>query len=321
MSLDLLENSRFIRSMNLPGEVKLVEVGPRDGLQNEPLAVSIANKTAFIDRLSSCGFKAIETGSLVSPRRIPQMADSETVYQQIIRRQGTDYIMLVANQKGLERAITCQLKNIAVFCAATDAFSLKNIHSTVNESMDIIGEICQQAKTHNIAVRGYISCVLGCPYQGKVDLHRICTLAETLYKFGCYEISLGDTIGVGTPGMVAELISATSRCVPADNIAVHFHDTYGQALANILAALQSGVSIIDCSVGGLGGCPYAPGASGNVASEDVVYMLNGLGVKNGIDLDALISTSWFIAKILQRPPTAKVTLALATTPTYKSKLI
>ena len=311
MSLSLSNTSKFILNLKLPSQVKLVEVGPRDGLQNQPIAVSIEDKAAFIDRLSNCGFTAIETGSLVSPKRVPQMADSENVFQQIHQHQGTEYIMLVANQQGLERAIASQAKHIAVFCAATDAFSLNNINCSVNESMDIIQSICRQAKANNLAIRGYISCVLGCPYQGEVDLDRICQLATTLYEYGCYEISLGDTIGVGTPGMVIELLAAVKQTIPADNIAVHFHDTYGQALANILAALQAGIHIIDCSIGGLGGCPYAPGASGNVASEDVVYMLNGLGIKTGIDLDKLLSTSWFIAERLQRQPTAKVPLAIA----------
>ena len=311
MSLEMLTDSRFIDSMNLPGQVKLVEVGPRDGLQNQALAISRTDKIAFIDQLSACGFRAIETGSLVSPRRVPQMAESDAVYQQIRHRPGTDYILLVANQKGLDRALACQLNNIAVFCAATDAFSLNNINCTVNESLEKIKSICQQAKVHDIAVRGYISCVLGCPYQGKVDLHRVCQLAERLYEFGCYEISLGDTIGVGTAGQVAELISALTLYVPAKQLAVHFHDTYGQALANILTALQSGIHVVDCSVSGLGGCPYAPGASGNVASEDVLYMLNGLGIETGINLNKLLSTSEFISKILKRQPSAKVTLALA----------
>jgi len=311
MSLTLATNTGFIQTMKLPNSVKLVEVGPRDGLQNQPMEVSIENKITFIDRLSNCGFTAIETGSLVSPKRIPQMAKSEIVYQQIHQREGTEYIMLVANQKGLDRAMACHAQHIAVFCAATDAFSLNNINCSVSESIEIIHSICQHAKANNIAVRGYISCVLGCPYQGDVDLNRICQLAATLYEYGCYEISLGDTIGVGTPGMVTELLTAVKQHVPTNCIAVHFHDTYGQALANIIVALQSGIHIVDCSVSGLGGCPYAPGASGNVASEDVLYMLNGLGIKTKIDLNKLLSTSWFIADILLRQPTAKVALAVA----------
>lgn len=311
MSLSLLKTSKYIHDMELPAAVKLVEVGPRDGLQNLPGTVSLEDKVALINRLSNCGFSAIETGSFVSPQRIPQMAESERVYQQIQPHQDIEYIMLVANERGLQRAITCQAKNIAVFCAATDAFSLKNINCTVSESLAKIKSICQQARAQNMSIRAYISCVLGCPYQGDVDLNRICQLAAALYAYGCYEIALGDTIGVGTPGRVMALLDAVKQAIPDGNIAVHFHDTYGQALANILAALQAGIRIVDCAIGGLGGCPYAPGAAGNVASEDVVYMLNGLGIKTGIDLDHLLATSWFIADRIQRYPTAKVALASA----------
>lgn len=311
MSLVLAENRNFIQAMNLPSKVKLVEVGPRDGLQNQAVTITVKNRVAFIDWLSASGFTAIESGSLVSPKYIPQMADSEIVYQQIQQQMGTEYILLVPNQKGFDRAIACRAKHIAVLCAASDAFSLNNINCSVNQSMETIQSICRQAQANNIAIRAYISCVLGCPYQGDVDLNRICQLAAKLYEYGCYEISLGDTIGVGTPGKVMELLAVVKQAVPVDSIAVHFHDTYGQALANILTALQSGIQIIDCSVGGLGGCPFAPGASGNVATEDVVYMLNGLGVKTGIDLEKLFSASWFIADILQRQPTAKVPLAIA----------
>lgn len=312
MSLDRAADTRFIDEMNLPNKVKIVEVGPRDGLQNHPASVSVDKRVALINRISDCGFTAIEVGSLVSPDKVPQMADSETVYEQIERRRGTDYIMLIANKKGLDRALACQVKNIAVFCAATDTFSLKNIDCTVDESLANIETLCKLARANNINVRGYVSCVLGCPYQGPVDLEQVCLLAERLYEFGCCEISLGDTIGVGTPGSVRELVTTVARRIPIEKIAVHFHDTYGQALANILAALQSGVTIVDSSVSGLGGCPFAAGATGNVASEDVVYMVNGLGIETGINLDRLVSTSWFIANILCRPPTAKVTQALAT---------
>ena len=312
MSLDRVSETRFIDEMNLPNKVKIVEVGPRDGLQNHPASISVDNKVALINRISDCGFTAIEVGSLVSPEKVPQMADSETVYKQIERHPGNDYIVLVPNKKGLDRALTCQVKNIAVFCAATDAFSLKNIDCTVDESLANIKTVCEFASANNINVRGYVSCVLGCPYQGSVDLEQVCRLAERLFEFGCYEISLGDTIGVGTPGRVRDLVTTAARRIPIEKIAVHFHDSYGQALANILAALQSGVAIVDSSVSGLGGCPFAAGASGNVASEDVVYMLNGLGIETGIDMDRLVSTSWFIADILRRPPTAKVAQALAT---------
>jgi hydroxymethylglutaryl-CoA lyase len=297
--------------MELPSQVKLVEVGPRDGLQNQPVTVSIAHRVELIERLAQCGFTAIETGSLVSPQRIPQMANSDIVYQQVHQQPKAEYIMLVANQQGLAKAISCQAKTIAVFCATTDAFSLNNINCPIDVSMASIQAIVNQAKEKNMAVRGYISCVLGCPFQGVVQIDKVCELAAKLYEYGCYEISLGDTIGVGTPRQVIELLSAVKKVIPTDTIAVHFHDTYGQALANIFAALQTGIHIIDSSVSGLGGCPFAPGASGNISSEDLVYMLNGLSIKTGVNLEGLIATSWFIADLLDRPPTAKVTLANA----------
>jgi len=297
--------------MELPSQVKLVEVGPRDGLQNQPVTVSITHRVELIERLAQCGFTAIETGSLVSPQRIPQMANSDIVYQQVHQQPKAEYIMLVANQRGLAKAISCQAKTIAVFCATTDAFSLNNINCPIDVSMASIQAIVNQAKEKNMAVRGYISCVLGCPFQGVVQIDKVCELAAKLYEYGCYEISLGDTIGVGTPRQVIELLSAVKKVIPTDTIAVHFHDTYGQALANIFAALQTGIHIIDSSVSGLGGCPFAPGASGNISSEDLVYMLNGLSIKTGVNLEELIATSWFIADLLDRPPTAKVTLANA----------
>lgn len=304
-----LVGAEFVETMELSKRVKIVEVAPRDGLQNQSASISVGNKIAFINRLSDCGFKAIEVGSLVSPILVPQMADSEKVFRQINNRQDTDYIMLVANEKGLEKAIDCRLKSIAVFCAATDAFSLKNVNCTVDESLLKIKFICKQALANGMTIRGYVSCVLGCPYQGKVDVQRVSRLAAELHDFGCQEIALGDTIGVGTPKSVTNLIAATAQHTPIDKISVHFHDTYGQALANILSALQAGISIVDSSVSGLGGCPFAPGTSGNVASEDVVYMLNGLGIETGIDLNCLVSTSWFIARILQCQPASKVSLA------------
>ena len=312
MSLTLNGDVAFVKTINLPKRVKIVEVAPRDGLQNQSGSISVSNKVAFINRLSDCGFKAMEVGSFVSPKLIPRMADSEKVFRQIEKHPSTAYIMLVANEKGLERAIDRRLKNIAVFCAATDAFSLKNINCTIDESLVKIKSICRQALANGMNIRAYVSCVLGCPYQGEVDVQRVSGLADDLYGLGCHEISLGDTIGVGTPGRVKDLIVGIARHIPIDKIAVHFHDTYGQALANILTALQSGVSIVDSSVSGLGGCPFAPNASGNVASEDVVYMLNGLGIETGINLNRLVSTSWFIADTLKRRPASKVALALRT---------
>ena len=310
MSVTLGVDAEFIETMGLPERVKVVEVGPRDGLQNQSGSISVDDKVALVNRLSECGFKAIEVGSFVSPKAVPQMADSEQVYRQIDKHRPTDYIMLVANEKGLKKAIDSRANNIAVFCAATDAFSLKNIRCTVEDSLIKIHSICEQALARGMTVRGYVSCVLGCPYQGEVDMQWVGELAAELYDFGCHEISLGDTIGVGTPGVVKNLIAAVAQHIPSDTIAVHFHDTYGQALANILSALQAGVSIVDSSVSGLGGCPFAPGASGNVASEDVVYMLNGLGIETGIDLNRLVATSWFIADVLQRQPASKVSMAL-----------
>ena len=296
--------------MQLPRQVKIVEVAPRDGLQNLPMIVDETTKVAFIDRLSSCGLSAIEVGSLVSSKQVPQMAGSEGVYQKIRSYNETEYILLLANLRGLQTAINKQVKNIAVFCAATDTFSEKNTHHNIKESLVLIKDICEQAIARNISIRGYISCAFGCPYEGSVDIQHVSQLAKTLYAFGCKEISLGDTIGVGTPGNVRDLILSTRESVPVDHLAVHFHDTYGQALANILTSLKSGITIIDSSAGGLGGCPFAPGASGNVATEDLVYMLNGLGIYSGINLPELVSASWFINQKLNRQPNSKVALAL-----------
>ena len=295
--------------MQLPSQVKLVEVGPRDGLQNQSAVISIKHRVAFIEHLANCGFIAIEAGSLVSPQRLPQMADSEIVYQSIHQQLNTQYIMLVANQKGLARAMACQAKTIAVFCAATDAFSLNNINCSVDESMETIQAIVHQAKTKNISVRGYISCVLGCPYQGDVPVASVVNLAAQMSEMGCYEISLGDTIGIGTPLQAKKMVETVAEKVPVSNLALHFHDTRGQALANIYACLELGVSVIDASVAGLGGCPYAQGASGNVATEDVVYMLHGMGIETGVDLEKLIEAGRFISNVFGRAPQSKVTCA------------
>ena len=309
MSLSKIDHKHFIKAMELPETVKVVEVGPRDGLQNQSQTISAENKITLINQLSHCGLTSIEVGSLVSPKLVPQMADGEAVYQGIEMNPTTQYLMLVANQQGLNRAINVGIQHIAVFCSATDAFSLNNINCTVEESLVTIQSICEQASDLGISVRAYISCVLGCPYQGDVDFGEIGKIAAQLYQFGCDEISLGDTIGVGTAGQVKALLLTVSDSVPVDRLAVHFHDTYGQALANILVALQSGVTIIDSSVSGLGGCPFAPGASGNVATEDVIYLLNGLGIETGVDLNKLISTSWFISHTLQRLPSSRSALA------------
>lgn len=310
MSTNQIQHHRYLEALSIPKQVKIVEVGPRDGLQNYFALLSVDFKTKLVNQLSACGFSAIEVGSLVSPQEIPQMADSDEVFQRIIKRSGTDYIMLVANLKGLQRAVDCHVKHIAVFCAATDAFSLKNVHGTVDESLSRIKVICKQAIAHGLSIRGYVSCVLGCPYQGTVALNEVVRLAASLYEFGCDEVSLGDTIGVGTPGMVYELIDGVSEYVPVCNLAVHFHDTYGQALPNIMVALQSGIQVIDSSVGGLGGCPFAPGASGNVASEDAIFMFNGLGINTDVDLPLLLETSRFLSDALNCKLPARVSQAM-----------
>lgn len=290
--------------------VKLVEVGPRDGLQNEPQSIPTATKVELIDRLSDTGLAVIEATAFVSPKWIPQMADHREVMRQITRRPGVSYPVLVPNLKGLEAAREADAHEVAVFAAASEAFSQKNINCSVNESMERFIPVIAAAQASNMRVRGYISCVLGCPYSGAVDPGQVAAIAERLYTAGCYEISLGDTIGVGTPGEARLLVDAVAEHVPRERIAVHFHDTYGQALANILAALESDVRVIDSSVAGLGGCPYAHGATGNVATEDVVYMLHGMGLKTGVDLDKLAETGWHICNALRRQPSSRVSLAM-----------
>ncbi len=297
--------------MGYPATVKMVEVGPRDGLQNEPGAVSTAAKVELIDRLGAAGVTAIEVGSFVSPKRVPQMADTADVVAGISRLDGVRYAALTPNMQGFEAAMAAGVNEVAVFAAATEAFSQKNLNCSMAESLDRFRPVCEAAKALSIPVRGYISCVLGCPYEGDVGPDAVAAVAVALTEMGCYEISLGDTIGVGTPAGVQALIAAVSKAVPMDRLAVHFHDTYGQALANILAALELGVGVIDSSVGGLGGCPYADGATGNVASEDVLYMLGGLGLETGIDLEALVAAGRFICGELGRPPASKVSMALS----------
>ncbi|MEN8259160.1 MAG: hydroxymethylglutaryl-CoA lyase [Pseudomonadota bacterium] len=295
--------------MNLPDEVKLVEVGPRDGLQNEPTPLPVEIKAEFIDRLSACGLPVIEAGSFVSAKWVPQMADSGEVLRRINRRPGTTYPVLVPNLRGLEDAAAAGAAHVAVVTAASETFCRKNTNCTVAESLARIEAVWAAAQANNISVRGYISCTLGCPYEGDVPPKRVAELAQALHRLGCREVSLGDTIGVGTPGRAQTMVEKVLGVIPAEAIAVHFHDTYGQALANILAALQVGVGIIDASAAGLGGCPYAPGAAGNVATEDVLYMLNGLGIKTGVDLDGVIDAGLFITEAFGRRPVSKVSLA------------
>ena len=297
--------------MRLPKRVKMVEVGARDGLQNEPRAVAAAVRIGLIDRLARAGLAVIEAGAFVSPKWVPQMADTAAVLAGIDRRPGVSYPVLVPNQKGFEAALAAGVEEIAVFGAASESFSKRNINCGIEESLARFRPICAAASSRGIRVRGYVSCVLGCPYEGDIAPAAVAAVAEKLHAMGCHEISLGDTIGVGTPGRAGAMIEAVAARVPREQLAVHLHDTYGQGLANILAALEHGVAVIDSSVAGLGGCPYAPGASGNVASEDVLYMLNGLGIETGVDLDRLAAAGKFICQALGRASSSKVATALA----------
>lgn len=292
--------------MIFPRQVKIVEVGPRDGLQNESSIISTAVKIEFINRLSECGFKTVETTSFVSPKWIPQLADHSEVMRGIKRAPTIHYPVLVPNMQGFENALATGVDEIAVFTAASETFTQKNINCSIAESFDRFAPILAKAKKQKIRVRGYISCALGCPYEGEIKLAVVANVAKKLFTMGCYEISLGDTIGVGTPGKIQKMIETVAKQVPIKYLAGHFHDTYGQALANILAALQLGITVFDSSVAGLGGCPYARGASGNVASEDVLYMLNGLGIETGIDLDKLIGVGTFICEQIGKPTRSKV---------------
>jgi hydroxymethylglutaryl-CoA lyase len=294
-----------------PARVRMVEVGPRDGLQNEPKTVPAAIKIGLIDRLGRAGLKVIEAGSFVSPKWVPQMADTAEVLAGVRKLPGVTYPVLVPNMKGFDAAKASKVEEIAVFGAASESFSQKNINCSIDESLDRFAPVCEAAKSAGIRVRGYVSCVLGCPYEGEIAPVKVAHVSQRLAALGCYEISLGDTIGVGTPAKAERMIEAVASVVPRDRLAVHFHDTYGQALANILAALEAGIATVDSSVAGLGGCPYAAGASGNVASEDVLYMLNGLGIESGVDLAALADSGAYICKELGRAPASKVAQALA----------
>lgn len=299
----------IVMESDFPTKVKVVEVGPRDGLQNE-VPVSLEHKVELINRLSKTGLSVIEAGSFVSPKWVPQMAGSSEIYQQIELVDGINYPALTPNMKGYEAARTAGVKEVAIFGAASEAFSQKNINCSIAESLARFEPIMTQAKQDGVKVRGYVSCVLGCPYEGDVSVEKVTEVAKTLYEMGCYEISLGDTIGVGTPEQAKAMVAEVSKVVPMDKLAVHFHDTYGQALANIYACLSLGVSVVDASVAGLGGCPYAKGASGNVASEDVVYMLNGLNIKHDIDLAKLAETGNWISEVIGRESNSKVAKAI-----------
>lgn len=292
----------------MPDEVNIVEVGPRDGLQNE-VAVPTAAKIELINALSKTGLKYIESASFVSPKWVPQMADSSAIMEQIERQPGITYSALTPNLKGLENALAVNTDEVAVFGAASEQFSQRNINCSIDESLERFRPVIAQAREANVRVRGYVSCVLGCPYQGDVPLKDVAHVAQQLINMGCYEVSLGDTIGVGTPLQAAEMVKAVLEVVPANQLALHFHNTYGQALANILACLELGVNTVDSAVAGLGGCPYAKGASGNVATEDVVYMLNGMGIKTGVDLNALVRAGADICQHLGHGPRSQVALA------------
>ncbi len=297
--------------MRLPHKVKIVEVGARDGLQNEAEIIPAAVKVALIDRLAAAGIATIEAGAFVSPKWVPQMADTAEVLAGIERRAGVSYPVLVPNMKGFEAAAAAGVVEIAVFGAASETFTRKNINCSIAESLERFAPVCEAAKAAGMKVRGYVSCVLGCPYEGAIAPQTVAEVAAKLADLGCYEISLGDTIGVGTPVKAQAMLAAVIDILPVERLAVHFHDTYGQALANILACLELGVAVVDSSVAGLGGCPYAKGASGNVASEDVLYMLDGLGIETGVDLYRLATAGRFISDHLGRPPASKVAQALA----------
>jgi len=290
--------------------VTLVEVGPRDGLQNEPGVVPLASKLALIDRLGAAGLPVIEAGAFVSPKWVPQMADSGEVLRALAPRPGVRYPVLVPNEKGLAAALAAGAREIAVFGAASETFSQRNINCSIAESLERFRPVVRQALEAGVAVRGYISCVLGCPYEGAVPIAAVVEVARALSEMGCAEISLGDTIGTGTPSQARAMVRAVAGVVPMAHLAAHFHDTYGQALANILAVMEEGIRIVDCAVAGLGGCPYAKGASGNVATEDVLYMLDGMGVETGVDMERLLVASRLVSDALGRPPVSKAARAL-----------
>ena len=295
--------------MPLPSHVRLVEVGPRDGLQNEARPISVADKVQLVDALSAAGLSYIEVGSFVSPKWVPQMAGSAEVFAQIQRKPGVTYGALAPNLRGFEDALAAGVKEVAVFAAASEAFSQRNINCSISESLERFAPIMAAAKHHGISVRGYVSCVLGCPYEGAIAPEQVAAVARELYAMGCYEVSLGDTIGTGTAGATRRLFEVVGAQVPRDKLAGHFHDTYGQAVANIYASLLEGINVFDSSIAGLGGCPYAKGASGNVATEDVLYLLNGLGIETGIDLQALIRAGEQISRVLGRPTGSRVAKA------------
>lgn len=297
--------------MAMPAEVRIVEVGPRDGLQNERVDIGTAAKVELVDRLSRTGLRSIEATAFVSPKWVPQMADAAEVLAGIERMAGIAYPVLVPNEQGYARARDAGADEVAVFTAASEAFNLRNTNASIAQSLERFAPVLERARADGVRVRGYVSTVLGCPYQGEVPLADVVRVARSLHAMGCYEISLGDTIGVGTPAKARAMLQAVAGEVPMAALAIHFHDTYGQALANVLACLEDGVAVVDSAVSGAGGCPYAKGASGNVASEDVVYMLHGLGIRTGVDLPLLAETGRWLAGLLGRETGSKVGRALA----------
>jgi len=291
--------------------VRIVEVGPRDGLQNEPREVPTAVKVELIERLADAGLPAVEATAFVSPKWVPQMADHTEVLERIRRKPGVDYPVLAPNLKGFESARAAGATEVAIFGAASESFSRKNINCSIAESLERFRPVAEQARKHGIRVRGYVSCVLGCPYEGDISPSNVAKVAEALFEMGCYEVSLGDTIGTGTPAKTKAMIEACTAHVPVEKLAGHYHDTYGQALANIYASLELGVATFDSSIAGLGGCPYAAGASGNVATEDVVYLLDGLGIRTGVDLARLVEIGEWISGVLKREYGSKAGKAIA----------
>jgi hydroxymethylglutaryl-CoA lyase len=291
-------------------QVRIIEMGPRDGLQNEKTAVSVEARIAFIEALVAAGLNTVEVGAFVSPKAIPQMASSDAVLRGVSHLTGAEFHVLVPNEKGYDAARAAGAKIVSVFAAASEGFSRANINCTVAESIERFKPVLARAKADDVKVRGYISCVLGCPFDGEIKPKAVADLATTLWELGCYEISLGDTIGVGTPEKAKEMLRAVSASIPPAKLAMHFHDTYGQALANLYAGLEQGVRVIDAAAGGLGGCPYAPGATGNVATEDVVYMLEGMGVSAGVDMDRLLAATNEMSGVLGKPPVSRVASAL-----------
>jgi hydroxymethylglutaryl-CoA lyase len=294
----------------IPSKVRIVDVGPRDGLQNEKATIATDVKVGLIDRLTDAGLQAIEAASFVSPKWVPQMADGAQVMAGIRRKPGVVYSALVPNMKGFEAALQAKVEEVAVFAAASESFSQRNTNCSIADSLARFEPVMAAARDRGIRVRGYVSCVLGCPYEGEIAPAAVASVSKSLYEMGCHEVSLGDTIGTGTPGKTKSMIEACAAHVPVDKLAGHYHDTYGQALANIYASLELGVAVFDSSVAGLGGCPYAKGATGNVATEDVVYMLHGLGIVTGIDLDRLIDAGEFICAALGRPTNSRVGRAM-----------